>query len=340
MANDKLKIAISPAPPFIIESNGKYSGFEIELWEAIAKQIGNNFEYEKHNFQELIPLVADKKADIALAAITINEEREKIIDFSHQTFNSGLRILLSKKRAEINIASTIKLFFKWGSKQLIKPLLILTIIVILFGNILWFAERTTGAFVSSYFPGVFQATWLSLSAILGSPTINGLIFYEPHSWIGRIIIQLEYLTGLVVLVFLVGGLTAFITTKKIRLNIQGPRDLRGKIVATVQGTTSEIILKNLGAIVIPLIKIEEAYKKLGKNEVDAVVFDAPILIYYTLNDGAEWAEVVGELFDNQDYGIVLQENSPLREEINRAILAIKENGYYDVLYKKWFGEVK
>ncbi|MEK7119966.1 MAG: transporter substrate-binding domain-containing protein [Patescibacteria group bacterium] len=334
----KLKIAVTQSTPFVMESSGKYSGFEIELWEAIAKEIGKSFEYEKHNFQELIPLVAGKKVDMAFAAITINEKREEIVDFSYPTFNSGLRILLSKNRAKVNVVSTLKTFFRQGYKQLIKPFVVLLIIIFIFGNILWFAERNAGVFEPTYFNGVFQSIWLSLSAILGSPAT--IMVYGVHSWLGRIVIQLERLTSLAVLGLLIGEITAFITTRKIRLNIESPKDLKEKTVVTVEGTTSIDALKSFGANVVTVIKIDQAYEKLKSDEVDAVVFDAPVLVYYALNDGNKWAETVGELFDEQDYGFVLQERSTLREEINRAILTIKENGYYDVLYKKWFGETK
>lgn len=178
--------------------------------------------------------------------------------------------------------------------------------------------------------------WLSLSIILGSPAM--ILVYKVQSWLGLVILQLGQLVKLAVLGIIVGELTAFITTRKIRLNIEGPKDLSGKTVATVQGTTSEPVLKNLGAVIVPVVKIEEAFEKLEKNEVEAVVFDAPILEYYALNDGFGKVEVIGELFDKQDYGFVLQEGSPLREKINRAILTIQENGLYDTLYKKWFGE--
>jgi polar amino acid transport system substrate-binding protein len=239
MANmaKKLKVAVTNFSPFVIESNGKYSGFEVELWELIAKEIGVSFEYEKHDFQELIPLVAEKKADIAMASITINEKREEIIDFSYPTFHSGLRILLSKNRSKINIRSTIKSFLTQGYKQLIKPLIILAVIIIIFGNVLWLAERTTNAFAKTYFPGVLQAMWLSLSIILGSPAM--VLVYKVQSWLGLAILQLGQLVKLAVLGLIVGELTAFITTRKIRLNIEGPKDLSGRTVATVQGTTSE-----------------------------------------------------------------------------------------------------
>lgn len=48
MANKILKVGIASMPPFIIEHKGKYLGFEIELWEMIAKNVGISFEYEKH----------------------------------------------------------------------------------------------------------------------------------------------------------------------------------------------------------------------------------------------------------------------------------------------------
>lgn len=337
MTDSKLKVAVAQNLPFIIESSGKYSGFEIELWEMIAKEIGTSFEYMKYNFQELIPLVVKKKTDIALAALTIREEREKIVDFSHPTFNSGLRILLSKNRSKIDFAGTIRAFITQGYKQLIKPFFVLLLIILIFGNILWIGERAGGSIASTYFPGVFQAIWLSLCTILGADW-NG--FYAVSTWVGRSILTLEQIANLAVLGLLIGEITAFVTTRKIRLNIDGPNDLKGKIVATVKGTTSEHILKSLGATVIPVTKIDEAYEKLRRNKVEAIVFDAPVLVYYALNEGSGWAEVVGELFDKQEYGVMLQEGSPLRKEINIAILAIRENGSYDALYKKWFGETE
>ena len=77
--------------------------------------------------------------------------------------------------------------------------------------------------------------------------------------------------------------------------------------------------------------------KRRSGKVEAVVFDAPILDYYVKNQGAEWAKVVGEIFDQQKYGLALQPHSKLSEEINRTILALRESGRYEKLRKKWFG---
>ncbi|HAE36792.1 TPA: hypothetical protein DCX66_03505 [Candidatus Nomurabacteria bacterium] len=334
----KLKVVVSQMPPFVMESNNKYSGFEVDLWEMIAREMGVGFEYKKYNFQELIPIVNKREADVAFASITINEKREEIIDFSHSTFNSGLHILLSKNRKNINFGNTIKTFFAEGYKQFLKPLLILLGIILMLGTVLYIVERNNGSMSLAYFPGILQVTWIFMCSMLG---LDGALFvYSVSSWIGRLIVSLGQLISLAFLGLFIGELTAFITTKKFRLNIEGAKDLEGKNVATVEGTTSQSILKGFGAIVTSVTTIEEAYKKLKNNQIDAVVFDAPVLKYYVLNEGAEWAEITGEVFDKQEYGFVLQEGSPLRKDVNLAILTLRENGSYDELYKKWFGEIE
>ena len=74
-----------------------------------------------------------------------------------------------------------------------------------------------------------------------------------------------------------------------------------------------------------------------KGNIDAVVFDAPTNLYYTQNEGKGKVAIVGSTFNHQYYGIAMQQNHPLRESINKAILKLKENGVYDKIYNKWFG---
>ncbi|MBI3634251.1 MAG: transporter substrate-binding domain-containing protein [Candidatus Yonathbacteria bacterium] len=41
---NKIKVGIADFSPLIIDDGGKYKGFEIDLWEAIAKEINIDFE--------------------------------------------------------------------------------------------------------------------------------------------------------------------------------------------------------------------------------------------------------------------------------------------------------
>ena len=61
-----------------------------------------------------------------------------------------------------------------------------------------------------------------------------------------------------------------------------------------------------------------------------------MLLYYASHEGNGKAQVVGLIFRKENYGIALQDKSPLRKPVNEALLKIKESGIYDQLYKKWF----
>jgi len=55
------------------------------------------------------------------------------------------------------------------------------------------------------------------------------------------------------------------------------------------------------------------------------------------NQGYGLVRVVGPIFQEEDYGIALPTGSPLREQINAALLRLKSSGRYDKIYEKWFG---
>lgn len=331
---NKIKVAIADFSPLIIDKNGKYKGFEIDLWEAIAKEANIDFEYEKHNFKEIIPLLAEKKIDVGLAGITITESREKIVDFSHPTLDSGLLIAVNKDTNKPNFLKSIKTILYEGGRIIKSAVFAVFFFVLVFGNLLWFAERGAKTFSDNYFPGIFESFWL----VICSMSTDSFGDYVPHTWMGRVITIFIIVGGVAIFGLLIAQVTTFLTLKKIKGEINNSRDLVNKKVATLEGSTSEKILKRVGAKITGVANIEDAYKDLKNEAVDAVVFDAPVVIYYEKNDEDRKIITVGEIFDKQKYGIALQQGSPLREKINQGILRLKESGEYDLSYRKWFGE--
>ena len=75
---------------------------------------------------------------------------------------------------------------------------------------------------------------------------------------------------------------------------------------------------------------------LNDQEVDALVYDAPVLQHFSAHDGQGQYKVVGEVFQALNYGVALQQNSPYREPINAALLTLYETGKYNDIYQKWF----
>jgi len=157
-----LTVAVHAFPPLVIKEKDNYTGFEIELWEEIAKELAEDYSYyEESVFSEIFPSLTKGKAEVALAGITINEEREKIIDFSYRTFDSGLHILVQDKTKR-SIFSIIASVF---TEDVRKILVLLLAFVLIAGHILWLAERGSSAISGSYFPGIFEALWWAIVTV-------------------------------------------------------------------------------------------------------------------------------------------------------------------------------
>jgi len=329
LQNEKLSVAVTPFEPLIMEKEGRYTGFEIELWTRIAKELNLNYKYSKYSFSKLLPALTDKKAHVALAGITINEEREKEIDFTHRTFDSGLHILAPLK-TKPSIFAAVKSVF---TKDIRKILLLLLGFVFIVGHIMWLAERSSGEFSSSYIPGIFEAFWWGVVTV----STVGYGDFSPVTWLGRLVGSLVILIGLGIFGLYIARISSTMTMRQLKSDINSQWDLRNKVVATLKDTTSVEVLKGIGANVKTVDEIDKAYALLEREEVEAVVFDAPVLLYYISNRGKGKFRIVGNLFQPQSYGIALQEGSELREEVNRVILRLRESGIYESLYKKWFG---
>src|SRR5699024_1891544 len=122
--------------------------------------------------------------------------------------------------------------------------------------------------------------------------------------------------------------------------IKTKEDLAGKVVATKQGTSSYDYVIEMDEIkeVIPFPNIDQAYMELHKGTADAVVFDLPSVLYYVNTSAQGQAKVLDDLLEGQTFGIAFPKGSPLKNEVNIALANIKENGTYDELHEKWFGE--
>jgi polar amino acid transport system substrate-binding protein len=158
----------------------------------------------------------------------------------------------------------------------------------------------------------------------------------PRQWMARVISVLWMFTGVVFVAFYTAQLAATLTVQQIQGGINGPDDLQGKRVASTRGSTAAAHLRELKAQVHEVAQISEAYEALLNKDVDAVVFDAPVLLYYAANEGKGRVHMVGTPFRKEDYGIVFQANSQLRRQVNNALLALREDGTYQRLYDKWF----
>lgn len=85
-----------PYPPFEQGKPGSYTGFDIELIEAIGEKIGRKPEIQDTSFETIFRDVQQGKFDAAISAATITEEREKAVDFSNPYYLSEQALLVAE----------------------------------------------------------------------------------------------------------------------------------------------------------------------------------------------------------------------------------------------------
>lgn len=328
----KVVVATRVLPPFIIEDGSNFSGFSADLWKELAQRAGVEFTWKKTgNVKEILAAVESGAAQVGIAAISITAAREQQFDFSQPMFESGLQIMVQNKTDGDFSLRQIFGFFTRGAMPYLLGLLALLIIVP--GHMVWFAERRhkEPAFSMHYFPGIFQAMAWALSAAAGQQN-NSL-----NSTIGRLLSVAAIFISLLFLTYWQAELTSSFTVEQLQGGINGPEDLPGKKVGATTGSTSATYISTHGSTLQEFQKIEEAIAALEAGKLDAVVFDAPVLLYYAANNGRGKVRVVGPIFRKENYGILFPRDSELRKRVNEALLKMREDGAYDNLYDRWFG---
>lgn len=138
--------------------------------------------------------------------------------------------------------------------------------------------------------------------------------------------------------YFTGGIR--ILTRTSQRSIQGPKDLKDKIVGTRTGTTSYRYTSFVDGVreVRAYPDIDEAYQALVRGEVDAVVFDGPSLEHYMKSDGKGKVRVTARPLTKEQYGIALPKGSRHLGRVNNALRELGKNGTYERIYMKWFQE--
>ncbi|MCW2269174.1 MULTISPECIES: cystine ABC transporter substrate-binding protein [Pseudomonas] len=85
-------------PPFsFVDESGKLAGFEVELSEALAKELGVKAKLQPTKWDGILAALESKRLDVVVNQVTISDERKKKYDFSEPYTVSGIQALTLKK---------------------------------------------------------------------------------------------------------------------------------------------------------------------------------------------------------------------------------------------------
>lgn len=114
-------------PPFEYSENGKITGFDIELAQLLAKELGKEAIIENRPFSSLFAALQSDSIDAAISTIAITEERQKNFEFSDVYYTESLVMVyptdrpitnkseLANKKIACQLGTTMEM---WLKKQL------------------------------------------------------------------------------------------------------------------------------------------------------------------------------------------------------------------------------
>jgi len=117
--------------------------------------------------------------------------------------------------------------------------------------------------------------------------------------------------------------------------------LDGRKIGAARGSAAEKTLKAArpGCTVLPFETLPQAFLALKAGKLDAVTGDYTVLLGLAAVDEqpGNWA-IVGPALTRLPYAVGLAENqSDLRDEINKCLAELWTSGEYKKLFEKWFG---
>jgi polar amino acid transport system substrate-binding protein len=327
----RLRVATKPLEPFVVKQGDRWAGFSIDLWNAVAQRLNVDTEWiEVQEVTEQVDAVQTGRADAALAGISMTAEREKLVDFSTPYFDAGLQIL-TRPMGRPPLWREVAHLLTPGLLWILAVGLLFSLVM---GHLIWLIERRRyPGFPSGYLRGVAEGVWWMFLVVASGQYRNS----ETRNVAKHLMTAAAWLVGVALIAQFTATITANLTVQQLTSAIAGPDDLPGKSIATVGNSTAAGYLTAQGLAFTRVERIEDATDLLRRGDVEAVVYDAPVLQYYVATQGKGRAQVVGPIFEPEKYCIALPIDSALRRPINEALLDLYQDGTYETIRRKWFG---
>ena len=100
---DQLVVATNAAfEPFEYTKGENYFGIDMEIADGLAKKLGKELVIQNMKFDAVCLSVGQHKSDIALAGLTIKEDRKEYVDFSDSYYNAAQRLIVKADSTEFD----------------------------------------------------------------------------------------------------------------------------------------------------------------------------------------------------------------------------------------------
>ncbi|XP_053623166.1 glutamate receptor ionotropic, kainate 2 [Plodia interpunctella] len=348
-----------------LQGNARFEGFCIDLLARVAARAGFHYRLrlvpdnmygardpDSGQWNGIVRELMDRKADIAVASMTINYAREAVIDFTKPFMNLGIGILF-----KVPTSQPTRLF------SFLNPLAIEIWLYVLAAYILVSFTLFVMARFSPY-------EWSSSTRVCGHETklltnqfsvcnsfwfITGTFLRQgsglnPKATSTRIVGGIWWFFTLIILSSYTANLAAFLTVERTVLPIQSAADLAAQTniqYGTLNGGSTMTFFRDSNIDIYQKMwqhmstasppslvpSYEEGVRRVLNGNY-AFLMESTMLDHRVQRDCN--LTQIGGLLDSKGYGIATWKGSPWRDKISLAILELQEKGVIQILYDKWW----
>ena len=383
---------IIESEPFVMETKGPcvhhgcYRGYMIDLIETLASHL--NFTYEfihpldgkwgsfnktTGSWTGIVSDLIEKRIDVAVVPLSVNSQREKVIDFSFPFMDASNVAVIQADHSTSNDFFFLLPF----TKQVWYSIIIMNFIVTF---LFFLANRTSPygmygkhAHVLMTCPcrdcsstrdnrfdapdkdhrclfreretkrkrqgtNLYNSAWIVATGLFGKTRGD-----SPESPSARFIIMSWWFFMMVVLSMYTANLAASLTVNNMDVQIKSVHDLLSQNQiswGTVKATHTETVMEHsIDPFYRDLLKkgvhVDNSTAGIEKvkNENFVFIFETPI-IDYAFHSACDIVKIGGE-FQSFEYGLGFPKNAPYAKIINSRILHYRETGLLDNFWNRW-----
>ncbi|KAL5288900.1 GRIK1 family protein [Megaselia abdita] len=346
-----------------LTGNARFEGFCIDLLRSIAHQVGFQYrielvpdsmygvyDHEKQSWNGIVKELMERRADLAVASMTINYARESVIDFTKPFMNLGIGILF-----KVPTSQPTRLFSFMNPLAVEIWLYVLAAYMMVSFTLFVMARFSPyewnnpnpcedSDIIENQF-SVSNSFWFITGTFLRQG--SGL---NPKATSTRIVGGIWWFFTLIIISSYTANLAAFLTVERMITPIESASDLADQMdiqYGTLESGSTQTFFRDSKIAIYqkmwrymeskkPSVFVktyEEGIKRVMEGNY-AFLMESTMLDYAVQRDCN--LTQIGGLLDSKGYGIATPKGSHWRDTISLAILELQEKGVIQILYDKWW----
>ncbi|KAM6970057.1 glutamate receptor ionotropic, kainate 4-like [Aplochiton taeniatus] len=347
-----------------LEGNERYEGFCVDVLRELAELLRFSYRLElvadgvygvaeaNGTWTGMVGELISRKADLAVAGLTITSGRQQVIDFSKPFMTLGISIMYRAHVARRpGYFSFLDPFSPGVWLFMLLAYLIVSCVLFLVARLTpyeWCVSepRLRGScnlVLNQYTMG--NSLWFPVGGLMQQGSA-----IAPHALSTRCLSTVWWFFTLIIVSSYTANLAAFLTVQRMEAPIESVDDLADQTTieyGTMQGGSTMTFFMNSGYQTYQRMwnfmqsKQPSVFVKSTEEGIDRVLnSNYAFLLESTMNEYHRQRNCnltqIGGLLDTKGYGIGMPLGSVYRDEIDLAILMLQENNRLEILKRKWW----